>query len=135
MTANLTAIPREDISRGPAKGSGWLRARAYRARAGLSTPIVTIIDRNGQVIADEQSAVIRYAAQAGAGANVIFAAGTTGEWNRLDNPRRQTVIRIAVEECGRISSNVGSRVEAWAGITANTAAETIANLEYALEVG
>ena len=135
MTANLTAVPRQDMTRGPAKGSGWLRARAYRARVGLSTPIVTIMDRNGRVIADEQRAVIRYAAQAGAGANIIFAAGTTGEWNRLDNPRRQTVIRITVEECARISSSVGASVEAWAGITAHTSAETIANLEYALEVG
>ena len=85
MTANLTAIPREDLPAGPARGSGWLRARAYRARAGLSTPIVTVLDRNGRVIADEQRAVIHYAVQGGAGANIIFAAGTTGEWNRLDN--------------------------------------------------
>lgn len=135
MTANLTAIPREDLPAGPARGSGWLRARAYRARAGLSTPIVTVLDRNGRVIADEQRAVIHYAVQGGAGANIIFAAGTTGEWNRLDNPRRQTVIRITVEECARISSSAGSPVEAWAGITAATAAETAANLEYALDVG
>jgi dihydrodipicolinate synthase/N-acetylneuraminate lyase len=134
MNANLTTEPREGGARKAATGSGWLWARAYRARAGLSTPIVTVLDRNGRVLADEQRAVIRYAAQEGTGANIIFAAGTTGEWNRLDNKRRQAVIGITVEESGRLTRS-GAPVEAWAGITAETAADTIENLEYALEAG
>ncbi|HEX4209517.1 MAG TPA: dihydrodipicolinate synthase family protein, partial [Candidatus Binataceae bacterium] len=95
--------------------------------------IVTVLDRQGRILADEQRAVIRYAIQDGTGANIIFAAGTTGEWNRLDNPRRQAIIRIAVEECQRLSRG-GLPVEAWAGITAETAADTLENLEYALEL-
>ena len=67
MTANLTTAPREGGAKKAATGSGWLWARAYRARAGLSTPIVTVLDRNGRVLADEQRAVIRYAAQKGQG--------------------------------------------------------------------
>ena len=43
-------------------------------------------------------------------------------------------MRIAVDECRRISARVGRKVEAWAGITAHTRAETIANLEYALDL-
>jgi dihydrodipicolinate synthase/N-acetylneuraminate lyase len=134
MNENLTAAPREGGARKTRSGSGWLWARAYRARAGLSTPIVTVLDRSGQIITDQQRAVIRYAVQDGTGANIIFAAGTTGEWNRLDNRRRQAVIGIAVEECERLTRG-GWPVEAWAGITADTAAETVENLKYTLEVG
>jgi dihydrodipicolinate synthase/N-acetylneuraminate lyase len=134
MTANLTSAPRHREAKPSVPGTGWLRSRGYHARAGLSTPIITVLDRKGKVLADEQRAVIRYAVQNGSGANIIFAAGTTGEWNRLDNPRRQAVIRIAIEECARLSRN-HAPVEAWAGITAPTMAETIANLEFALEAG
>jgi len=135
MNANLTsAAPHDSVAKKPGTGSGWLWARAYQARVGLSTPIVTVLDRSGRVLAEEQRAVIRYAVQEGSGANIIFAAGTTGEWNRLDNPRRQAVMRITVEECERLKGD-GSVAEAWAGITAKTAAETVENLEYALDIG
>jgi dihydrodipicolinate synthase/N-acetylneuraminate lyase len=105
----------------------------YRPCAGLSVPIVTVLDHTGQVLQDDQRAVVRYAIQGGTGADIIFAAGTTGESNRIDNPRRQLVSRIAVEEC-RIASRVGKRVEGWVGITGNTRAETIENLEHAIEI-
>ncbi|MGH7934508.1 MAG: dihydrodipicolinate synthase family protein [Candidatus Binataceae bacterium] len=104
------------------------------ARAGLSIPIVTVLDRNGRVLADEQRAVVRYAAQEGSGADIVFAAGTTGEWDKLDNPRRQLVARITVEECRR-SSRGSHAVEAWVGITARTRGETLANLDHALDIG
>ncbi|MFZ1888854.1 MAG: dihydrodipicolinate synthase family protein [Candidatus Binataceae bacterium] len=106
----------------------------YLPRPGLSTPIVTIFDREGRVLEDEQRALVRFVVQEGRGADIVFAAGTTGEWDRVDNPRRQDVMRIAVDECRRISARIGRKVEAWAGITAHTRAETIANLEYALEL-
>jgi dihydrodipicolinate synthase/N-acetylneuraminate lyase len=134
MTADLTSAPRHNEAKPSVPGTGWLRTRGYHACAGLSTPIITVLDRKGKVLADEQRAVIRYAVQDGAGANIIFAAGTTGEWNRLDNPRRQAVIRITVEECDRLSRSAGP-IEAWAGVTAPTMAETVANLEFALEAG
>lgn len=106
----------------------------YLPRPGLSTPIVTIFDREGRVLDDEQRALVRFVVQDGRGADIVFAAGTTGEWDRIDNPRRQEVMRIAVDECRRISARIGRKVEAWAGITAHTRAETIANLEYALDL-
>src|SRR5271170_5412657 len=132
MTANLTSAPRHNEAKPSVPGSGWLRTRGYHARAGLSTPIITVLDRKGKVLADEQRAVIRYAVQDGAGANIIFAAGTTGEWNRLDNPRRQAIARIVVDECRRARASAAKKIEAWAGITAHTRAETLENLSHAI---
>jgi dihydrodipicolinate synthase/N-acetylneuraminate lyase len=93
-------------------------------------PIVTMVDRSGKIVEDEQRAVIRYALQDGAGANVLFAAGTTGEWNRLDNKQMQRVAQLAVEEC----RHDGRSVETWIGVTAHNYADTIANLEHAIEL-
>jgi dihydrodipicolinate synthase/N-acetylneuraminate lyase len=106
----------------------------YTPSAGLSVPIVTILDSAGNVLEDEQRAVVRWAVQDGSGADIIFAAGTTGEWDRLDNPRRQQVARVVTDECRRISA-AGVAVEAWVGITAHTRAETLENLDYALDLG
>ncbi|HEY6393778.1 MAG TPA: dihydrodipicolinate synthase family protein [Candidatus Binataceae bacterium] len=105
----------------------------YLPRAGLSVPIVTIFDSAGEVLEDEQRSVVRFAIQDGAGADIIFAAGTTGEWDRIDNSRRQLISQIVVDECRR--SGLSGKVEAWAGITAPTRAETAANLAHALEIG
>ena len=69
----------------------------YIPRPGLSVPIVTILDARGRILEDQQRAVVRFALQNGAGADIIFAAGTTGEWDRIDNSRRQAVTRIAIE--------------------------------------
>jgi dihydrodipicolinate synthase/N-acetylneuraminate lyase len=109
-------------------------AHRYMPRAGLSVPIVTALDRNGRVLQEDQRAVVRYAIQGGAGADIIFASGTTGEWNRLDNPRRQLVARIAVEEC-RKPARTGKELEVWVGITAHTLADTLENLAHAIEIG
>jgi dihydrodipicolinate synthase/N-acetylneuraminate lyase len=97
-------------------------------------PIVTVLDRAGRIIRDEQRAVVRYAIQGGAGADIIFAAGTTGEWNRLDPERMQSVAQIAVEECHR-AAREGVPVEAWVGITAASVADTLDNLDHALAIG
>ena len=101
---------------------------------GLSVPLVTILDRSGEVIADEQRALVRYAIQQGTGANILFAGGTTGEWNRLDNPQRQIVAQIVVDEC-RAATGRDTCVEAWVGITAHDTAATLANLEHAIGIG
>ncbi len=106
----------------------------YIPRPGLSIPIVTVLAPDGSVREDEQRAVVRYVLQGGAGADIVFAAGTNGEWDRIDNEHRQVVTRIAVEECRRASERLAKRVEAWAGITAHTRRETLENLEHALEV-
>jgi dihydrodipicolinate synthase/N-acetylneuraminate lyase len=109
------------------------RVGRYQPCAGLSVPIITVLDRAGQVLENDQRALVRYAIQDGAGADIIFAAGTTGEWNRMDNARRQLVARIAVDEC-RMAGSTGKRVEGWVGITGNTRAETIENLQHAIEI-
>jgi len=106
----------------------------YLPRPGLSTPVVTILSPKGEVLEHEQRAAVRYIIQGGRGADILFAAGTTGEWDRMDNRGRQTVARIVVDECRRVSLAIGRRVEAWVGITAHTRAETLANLRYAIEL-
>jgi dihydrodipicolinate synthase/N-acetylneuraminate lyase len=106
----------------------------YIPRPGLSIPIITVLDTEGRVLEDEQRAVVRHALQGGAGADIIFAAGTNGEWDKIDNAHRQLVMQIAVEECRRASEHLAKRVEAWAGITAHTRRETIENLEFAVEL-
>jgi dihydrodipicolinate synthase/N-acetylneuraminate lyase len=107
----------------------------YIPRPGLSIPIVTILDAEGRVLEDQQRAAVRFALQDGAGADIIFAAGTTGEWDRIDNPRRQQVARIAIDECRRARATAAKKIEAWAGITGHTRAETLANLASAIEAG
>ena len=107
----------------------------YLPRPGLSVPIVTILDARGRILEDQQRAVVRFALQDGAGADIIFAAGTTGEWDRIDNSRRQAVARIAIEECRRARASAAKKIEAWAGITAHTRADTLDNLTHALHAG
>jgi len=107
----------------------------YIPRPGLAVPIVTILDARGRILEDQQRAVVRYALQDGAGADIIFAAGTTGEWDRLDNPRCQAVARIAIEECRRARASAAKKIEAWAGITAHTRSDTLDNLNHALHAG
>jgi dihydrodipicolinate synthase/N-acetylneuraminate lyase len=109
----------------------------YVPRRGLSIPSVTILDSAGEVIEDEQRRVLRHLAQNGQGADIIFGVGTTGEWNRLANRERQRLISIHSDEIERINQAIRNRgerpVEAWAGVTAPTRAETLANLECALD--
>jgi dihydrodipicolinate synthase/N-acetylneuraminate lyase len=105
----------------------------YIPRPGLSIPIVTILDAEGRILEDQQRAAVRFAIQDGAGADIIFAAGTTGEWDRIDNPRRQAVARIAIDECRRARATAAKKIEAWAGITGHTRAETLANLTAAID--
>ena len=120
-------------------GSGALPFGAHRPRRGLSIPSVTILDRDGRVIEDEQRRVFRFNSQSGYGADIIFACGTTGEWNRISNDQRQRLIRIEIDEVRRINQHAGAHgsrpVEAWAGVTAESAAETLANLRLSVEVG
>jgi dihydrodipicolinate synthase/N-acetylneuraminate lyase len=106
----------------------------YIPRPGLSIPLVTILDPQGRVLEEQQRALVRFAIQNGRGADVIFAVGTTGEWDRLDNRRRQQALQVSIDECRRVSMQVGRKVEAWAGITARTGAEVLENLERAMEL-
>jgi hypothetical protein len=141
LGSGTKAGPRRNPSLGPAPRHFRLivfgpvqSLSEYLPRPGLSTPIVTILSPKGEVLEQEQRAAVRYIIQGGRGADIIFAAGTTGEWDRMDNRGRQTVSRIVVDECRRVSLAIGRRIEAWVGITAHTRAETLANLKYAMEL-
>jgi dihydrodipicolinate synthase/N-acetylneuraminate lyase len=111
----------------------------YSPRRGLSIPCVTALDPGGEPHDADQRRLVRFLVAGGRGADVIFAMGTTGEWNRLDQPRRHRVIRVTVEEVhkhnARLELAAGEAVEAWVGITAPSRAETLETLELALEIG
>ncbi|MCI0485571.1 MAG: dihydrodipicolinate synthase family protein [Blastocatellia bacterium] len=114
-----------------------LRGLRYEPRRGLSIPSVTVLDASGRVIEDEQRRVFRYNVQQGSGADIIFGAGTNGEWNRITNAERQRLTWIETDEVARINQESSARglptVEAWVGVTAATRSETLANLECALD--
>jgi dihydrodipicolinate synthase/N-acetylneuraminate lyase len=109
----------------------------YQPRSGLSIPAITVLDARGRIIEDEQRRLFRYLAQQGRGADILFGVGTTGEWNRITNPERQRLIRIETDEVARINQGVSARetqsLEAWVGVTGATRAETMANIDCALE--
>ena len=110
-----------------------------RPRSGLSVPVVTVLDPEGALIEDDQRSLVRYLVQDGYGADVVFSAGTTGEWDRVDNRVRQQVTQVCAEEVAKLnaslSATTGRGVEAWAGVTAPTAQETLENLDFAMACG
>ncbi len=101
---------------------------------GLSIPCVTILDAEGQLLEQDQRRLVRFLAQGGRGADVIFVMGTTGEWNRVDAATRQRAIQVVVEEVRKSAPGAQGSLEAWVGITAPTAAQTLETLELALEI-
>jgi dihydrodipicolinate synthase/N-acetylneuraminate lyase len=109
----------------------------YQPRPGLSIPAITVLDPSGRVVEEDQRRVFRYLAQDGRGADILFGAGTTGEWNRITNTERQRLIWIEGDEVAGINQELSARglqpVEAWVGVTAPTRSETLANLECAIE--
>ncbi|QQS46690.1 MAG: dihydrodipicolinate synthase family protein [Acidobacteriota bacterium] len=105
-------------------------------KTGLNVPAVTIVDDAGRVIEAEQRRVFRHLAQEGSGADVIFAVGTTGEWNRLANPERIRVFEIAVDELKKVNSGLQTEpVEVWLGVNGKTRAEILTNLDCAIRLG
>jgi dihydrodipicolinate synthase/N-acetylneuraminate lyase len=111
----------------------------YAPRRGVSIPCITCLARGGEPNDADQRRLVRYLIQGGSGADVIFAMGTTGEWNKLDQARRHRVIRVVVEETRKHETRLvqaGERpVEAWVGLTAPSRAETLETVELALEIG
>ena len=107
-----------------------------RPRPGLSVPVVTVLDEAGGLVEADQRAVVRHVIQEGWGADILFAAGTTGEWDRVGNAVRQRVIQVCGEEAAKANAGLdptASRpVEVWAGVTAPTRGETLENLDLAL---
>src|SRR5262249_29703027 len=112
-------------------------AARYQPRHGLSIPAITVLDPEGRVIEAEQRRVFRHIAQQGFGADIIFGAGTTGEWNRISNLERQRLINIEIDEVDRINQDIIRQerqpIEAWVGVTAPTRSETLSNIETALD--
>lgn len=100
---------------------------------------MTVVDEGGALIEADQRALVRYVIQDGYGADVIFAAGTTGEWDRVTNDVRQRVIEVCAEEVAACNAQLAGRVERavemWAGITAPSPEETLENLELAVACG
>jgi len=110
-----------------------------RPRPGLSVPVVTALDPEGGLLEADQRALVRYVLQQGYGADVVFAAGTTGEWDRVPNALRQRVLQVCAEEVAKANSGradpAGRPVEAWAGITSHDPGETLENLDFAIAHG
>jgi len=109
-----------------------------RPRPGLSVPVVTVLDEDGCLVEADQRAVVDFVIQDGNGADIVFAAGTTGEWDRIDNRVRQRVMQVCAEEVAKANAHLPPRqrpVESWAGITAHTARETLENLDFAIAHG
>jgi len=123
----------------PALDQGAEYRARYYPRRGLSIPSITVLDSDGRVIEGEQRSVFRFNAQKGLGGDIIFAAGTNGEWNRIANSERQRLIRIQADELARINDDLVGQgrtpIEAWAGVTGGSAQETIDNLKCAVEAG
>ncbi len=107
-------------------------------RRGLSIPALTVLDSDGVVLEEDQRRLTRFLLQGGRGADVLFTMGTTGEWNRLDAPRRHLVIQASVEEVrksnARLASSGQAGTEVWVGVTAPTREETLETLELALSL-
>jgi len=111
----------------------------YTPRKGLNIPAITVVDEGGRVVAREQRQVFRHVVQNGYGTDVIFGAGTTGEWNRIANAERQRVMELEVDEVRRINRELRAQgreqVEAWVGVNGSTRAEILANLDLAIQLG
>ncbi|MBW2240994.1 MAG: dihydrodipicolinate synthase family protein [Deltaproteobacteria bacterium] len=106
-----------------------------RPRPGLSVPVVTPLSEDGQLLEDDLRSVVRFVVQDGYGADVVFAAGTTGEWDRIGAATQRRVIQLCTEEVAKANAELGRPVESWAGITARTPEETLENLDAAIACG
>jgi dihydrodipicolinate synthase/N-acetylneuraminate lyase len=106
-------------------------------RTGLNIPIVTALNEAGNLIEADQRRIVNHTIQHGRGAESLFICGTTGEFNRLTNPQRQRLMEVATDETRRVNAELTTGtipVEAWLGVTAETKAKTLENLQLAKEL-
>jgi dihydrodipicolinate synthase/N-acetylneuraminate lyase len=111
---------------------------SWKPRRGLSIPCVTALGADGRILDEDQRRLVRFLIQRGRGASIVFAMGTTGEWNRLGPAQRRHVIQLVVEEVRKSGGEPASgsaEVEAWVGVSAPTRRETLELVDFALEVG
>lgn len=110
----------------------------YTPRRGLNIPCITVVDEASRVLEADQRRVIRHLIQDGYGADVIFANGTTGEWNRLANTERQRVLQITVAEVQQLNAELFAQgklpVEVWCGLNGDTRREILDNLDLAIQL-
>lgn len=108
------------------------------ARTGLNVPIITVLDNAGEIIEADQRRVIRHVIQDGSGgADSLFLSGTTGEFDKITKRQRQRILEIGCEEVHAFNQRLRrglAPVEAWAGVTAPSVAETLENLELAVQL-
>ena len=108
-----------------------------RPRPGLSVPVVTALSGDGALLEDQQRRLVRFVVQQGFGADVVFSAGTTGEWDHLQPQLLRRVNRVCAEEVARLNAELAPArpIESWAGITAHTPQDALANLAAAIADG
>jgi len=100
-------------------------------------PVVTALSGDGALLEDQQRRLVRFVVQQGFGADVVFSAGTTGEWDRLQPQQLRRVNRVCAEEVARLNAELAPArpIESWAGITAHTPQDALANLAAAIADG
>ncbi len=106
-------------------------------RTGLNVPIVTALDEAGDFSEADQRKIIRHTIQQGRGADSLFIAGTTGEYNRLSQPQIHRLLEVGVDEIRRVNQTLPKEItpiETWVGITAPTKNETVELLELAINL-
>ena len=109
-----------------------------KPKRGLSVPLVTVLDDGGDLLEADQRSLVRHVIQDGYGADVVFAGGTTGEWDALSAPVMRQAVAVSIEEVLKENSRLGleaGSVEAWAGVTSHNPIETLRNLELAIQSG
>lgn len=109
-----------------------------KPRRGLSVPLITVLDDRGRLLEEDQRSLVRHVIQSGYGADVVFAGGTTGEWDVLPATVMRRAVAVSIEEVCKENSHLegrGGAVEAWAGVTSHSAQETLENLESAIRYG
>lgn len=107
------------------------------SRTGLNVPVITVLDDAGHIIEADQRRLIHYVVQDGRGASSLFLSGTTGEFDRITQQQRQRVLAIGCEELRLVNARLPpscAPIEAWAGVTAPTKAETLENLALAVQL-
>ena len=93
-----------------------------RPRPGLSVPIVSVLDSRGELLEAGQRTLVRHVIQDGWGADIVFAAGTTGESDRVPAELSRRVVQVCAEEVKKANAAIADSdpVECWAGTTAPT---------------
>ena len=95
-------------------------------QGGLSIPVLTALDSQGELDEGSQVRLLRWVSQEGQGAEILFSGGTTGEWNRIGARSLRRLNALCAEALAGQASPV-----LWAGVTSLKLAETLANLEAA----